>query len=124
MGQVLALRGKFDAAIAEFQRAIELSGHSPAFDANLANAYAAAGRTADAQRIAQDLAHLQPENGSVDANIALIYVGLGENDQAMYWLEKAYQARFEAVILVRPQFDPLRRDPRFRDLMGRLGLGK
>ena len=124
MGQVLAHRGKFDAAIAEFQRAIELSGHSPAFDANLANAYAAAGRTADAERMAKDLAQLQHQNGSVDADIALIYVGLGENDQAMYWLEKAYQARFEAVMLVRPQFDPLRRDPRFRDLMGRLGLGK
>jgi tetratricopeptide (TPR) repeat protein len=124
MGQVLAHRGKFDAAIAEFQRAIELSGHSPAFDANLANAYAAAGRTADAERMAKDLAQLQHQNGSVDADIALIYVGLRENDQAMYWLEKAYQARFEAVMLVRPQFDPLRRDPRFRDLMGRLGLGK
>lgn len=124
MGQVLAQRGKFDAAIAEFQRAIELSGHSPAFDANLANAYAASGRTADAQRIARDLEQLQHQNGSVDANIALIYVGLRENDQAMYWLEKAYQARFDAVMLVRPQFDPLRRDPRFRDLMGRVGLGK
>ena len=124
MGQVLAHRGKFDAAIAEFERAIELSGHSPAFDANLANAYAVAGRTADAERIAKALAQLQHRNGSVDANIALIYVGLGENDQAMDWLEKAYQARFEAVMLVRLQFDPLRRDPRFRDLMGRLGLGK
>ena len=124
MGQVLAHRGNFDAAIAEFQRAIELSGHSPAFDANLGNAYAVAGRRADAEQIARDLAQLQHQNGSVDANIALIYVGLGENDQAMYWLEKAYQARFEAVMLVRPQFDPLRRDPRFRDLIGRLGLGK
>lgn len=124
MGQVLAHRGKFDAAIAEFQRAIELSGHSPAFDANLANAYAAAGRTADAQRMAKELAQLQHQNGSVDADIALIYVGLRDDDQAMYWLEKAYQARFEAVMLVRPQFDPLRRDPRFRDLIGRLGLGK
>jgi hypothetical protein len=42
----------------------------------------------------------------------------------MDWLEKAYQARFEPVMLVRPQFDPLRRDPRFIDLMRRLGLGK
>ena len=124
LGQVLTYQGKFDAAIAEFQRAIELSGHSPAIDANLANAYAAAGRSADAERIAKDLAQLQHHNGSLDANIALIYVGLGRNDQAMDWLEKAYQARFEPVMLVRPQFDPLRRDPRFIDLMRRLGLGK
>ena len=124
LGQVLAHRGKFDTAIAEFQRAIELSGHSPGIDANLANAYAAAGRTADAERVANDLAQLPHQNGSVDADIALIYVGLRKYDQAMYWLEKAYQARLEPVMLVRPQFDPLRRDPRFRDLMGRLGLGR
>jgi Flp pilus assembly protein TadD len=124
LGQVLTYRGNFDAAIAEFQRAIELSGHSPAIDANLANAYAAAGRSGEAERIAKDLAQLQRHNGSLDANIALIYVGLGRHDEAMDWLEKAYQARFEPVMLVRPQFDPLRRDPRFIDLMRRLGLGK
>jgi hypothetical protein len=40
----------------------------------------------------------------------------------MRWLEKAYQAQFEPIMLVRPQFDPLRTDPRFQALMGRLGL--
>ena len=123
MGQVLAQKRRFDDSIAEFQRAIELSGHSAAFDANLAYTYAVSQHTAQARQVARDLEQLQPESGSIDANIALIYVGLGDNDQAMYWLGKAYESRFEAVILVRPQFDPLRRDPRFRDLLGRIGLG-
>jgi TolB-like protein/DNA-binding winged helix-turn-helix (wHTH) protein/Flp pilus assembly protein TadD len=121
-GQVLVQQHKLDAAISEFERAIELAGPSPAFDANLANAYAASGRTADARRTAADLAHLPEQSGSLDANIALIYVGLGDTDQAMRWLDKAYQAQFEPIMLVRPQFDPLRTDPRFQALMSRLGL--
>jgi TolB-like protein/DNA-binding winged helix-turn-helix (wHTH) protein/Flp pilus assembly protein TadD len=122
-GQVLVQQHKLDAAISEFGRAIELAGHSPAFDANLANAYAASGRTTDARRTAADLEHLPEQSGSLDANIAMIYVGLGDTEQAMHWLERAYQARFEAIMLVRPQFDPLRANPRFQALMGRLGLG-
>jgi TolB-like protein/DNA-binding winged helix-turn-helix (wHTH) protein/Tfp pilus assembly protein PilF len=121
-GQVLVQQHKLDAAISEFERALELAGPSPAFDANLANAYAASGRTADARRTAADLAHLPEQSGSLDANIALIYVGLGDTDQAMRWLDKAYQAQFEPIMLVRPQFDPLRTDPRFQALMSRLGL--
>jgi Flp pilus assembly protein TadD len=121
-GQVLVQQHQLDAAIAEFQRAIELAGARPAFDANMANAYAVSGRTVDARRIAADLEHRPEQSGSLDSNISLIYVGLGDTDQAMRWLEKAYQAQFDAVILLRPQFDPLRSDPRFQALMGRLGL--
>jgi len=123
MGQVLAQKRRFDDSIAEFQRAIELSGHSAAFDANLAYTYAVSQRTVEARQVARDLENLKPESGAIDADIALIYVGLGDNDQAMYWLEKAYESRFEAVMLARPQFDSLRRDPRFSNLLGRIGLG-
>jgi hypothetical protein len=57
-----------------------------------------------------------------DANIALIYVGLGDADEAMSWLNRAYEARFNASILLRLGFDPLRSDARFRDLLRRIGL--
>ena len=112
-----------DAAIAEFQRAIELNGRSWAFDANLAYAYAVSGHAVDAQRIAGELEQLNERNGSLEANIALIYVGLGDADGAIGWLDKAYVDRFNPSIIVRPEFDPLRSDPRFKDLMRRLGLG-
>ena len=63
------------------------------------------------------------DNGfSNSAEIALIYVGLGKNDQAMTWLERAYEERFNPSILARPSFDPLRSDKRFQDLMHRIGL--
>jgi hypothetical protein len=52
----------------------------------------------------------------------LIYVGLGDRDRAMIALNKAYGARFKASILLRPAFDPLRSDPRFQDLLRRIGL--
>jgi hypothetical protein len=54
--------------------------------------------------------------------IALIFVGLDEKGQAMAWLEKAYAERFNPQILMRPCFDPLRSDPRFQDLLHRIGL--
>jgi len=62
------------------------------------------------------------KNPSTDANIALVYVGLGDHDQAMIWLNKAYEARFNPSILQRSAFNPLRSDARFGDLRRRLCL--
>ena len=77
---------------------------------------------ADALKIARDLETRASENSAADSNIALIYVGLNDNDKAMIWLNKAYQARFNPSILMRPAFDPLRSDARFQDLLRRIGL--
>ena len=122
LGQALEQTHKHDEAIAEFRRAIELSGGNTTFESNLANAYAVAGRKEEAMKIVKDLERRQSQDSSTDASIALIYVGLGDNDQAMVWLNKAYQARFNPSILMRPVFDPLRSDPRFQDLLHRIGL--
>jgi TolB-like protein/DNA-binding winged helix-turn-helix (wHTH) protein/Flp pilus assembly protein TadD len=122
LGQALAQKHLHDEAIAEFQRAIELSGHSGAFDSNLAYVYAVSGRKVEAENIVKDLEARPDKNPSIDANIALVYVGLGDHDQAMIWLNKAYEARFNPSILLRPGFDPLRSDARFEDLRRRLGL--
>jgi hypothetical protein len=65
---------------------------------------------------------MHDRNPSAEANIALIYVGLSDPDQAMIWLNKAYDARFNPSILLRPAYDPLRSDPRFKDLLRRIGL--
>ena len=55
-------------------------------------------------------------------DFAVLYALLGDKDQAMIWLTKAYQARFNPSILVRPAFDALRSDARFQDLLRRIGL--
>ncbi len=122
LGQALAQKHLHDEAIAEFQRAIELSGHSGAFDSNLAYVYAMSGRKGEAENIVKNLEARPDKTPSIDANIALVYVGLGDHDQAMLWLNKAYEARFNPSILLRPTFDPLRSDARFKDLRRRLGL--
>jgi TolB-like protein/DNA-binding winged helix-turn-helix (wHTH) protein/Tfp pilus assembly protein PilF len=122
LGQALEQMHMHDEAIVEFKRAIELSGHSGAFDSNLGYAYAVSGRKEEAIKIINDLKAGHDQNPSADADIALIYVGLGDPDQAMISLNKAYEARFKASILLRPAFDPLRSDTRFQDLLRRIGL--
>jgi TolB-like protein/DNA-binding winged helix-turn-helix (wHTH) protein/Flp pilus assembly protein TadD len=122
LGQAFEQKHMYDEAIAEFQRAIDISGHSAAFDSSLAHAYAVSGRRQEATKIAKYLESSSDQSPSAEAHIALIYVGLGDMDQAMTWLNKAYDARFNPSILLRPFFDPVRSDPRFKDLLSRIGL--
>jgi TolB-like protein/DNA-binding winged helix-turn-helix (wHTH) protein/Flp pilus assembly protein TadD len=122
LGQAFEQKQMHAEALAEFQKAIDISGHSSAFDSNLAYVYAVLGRKEEAINIAKDLEAHRDENPSAQANIALIYVGLGDLDQAMIWLNKGYDARFNPSILLRPAFDPLRSDPRFKELVHRVGL--
>ena len=122
LGQALEQKQMHDEAIVQFQRAIDLSGHSGAFDSYLGYAYAMSGRKEEAIKIVDDLEARHHQNPSTDADIALIYVGLGDRDRAIISLNKAYEARFKASILLRPAFDPLRSDARFQDLLRRIGL--
>jgi hypothetical protein len=57
-------------------------------------------------------------------SFAVIYLGLGEKDQAFAWLEKAYEDRSSLILFLKgdPIWDPLRSDPRFADLLRRIGL--
>jgi tetratricopeptide (TPR) repeat protein len=122
LGQDYEQKNMHNEAIEEFQSAIQLSGDNEIFNANLAYAYAVSGRRGEALKIVKDLRDRQSRHSSTDANVALIYVGLGDGDQAMIWLDKTYRARFNPSILLRPAFDPLRSDARFQDLLRRIGL--
>ena len=109
-------------AIAELQKAIQLSGGSPSCTANLARAYAESGRRNDAVRLLDDLKKGSNPGYSNAPEIAVVYAALGDRDQAMRWLEKGFEERFNPGVLLRPGFDPLRSDSRFRDLAHRVGL--
>jgi len=122
LGQAYVQKRMYNEAIAELQKATELSGADTTFTANLAYAYAAAGRRGEALRMLKEVKN-RPNHGFSNASeVALIYTGLGEKDQALTWLEKAYDEHFNPSILVRPAFDPLRSDKRFQDLLRRIGL--
>jgi TolB-like protein/DNA-binding winged helix-turn-helix (wHTH) protein/Flp pilus assembly protein TadD len=122
LGQALVQKHDYNEAIAELQKAIELSPGSTAFTANLAYAYAVSGMRDKAAKILNDLKNRSPQAFSNAPEIAMIYVGLDEKDQAIAWLEKGYAERFSPWVLMRPCFDPLRSDPGFEDLVRRIGL--
>jgi TolB-like protein/DNA-binding winged helix-turn-helix (wHTH) protein/Tfp pilus assembly protein PilF len=122
LGEVFVQKHMYNAAIAELQKAIELSPGSTAFTANLAYAYAVSGMRDEALRILDNLKNRSHDTFSNAPEIALVYVGLDQKDQAMAWLEKAYAERFNPGVLLRPAFDLLRSDPRFQDLLRRIGL--
>jgi TolB-like protein/DNA-binding winged helix-turn-helix (wHTH) protein/Flp pilus assembly protein TadD len=109
-------------AVAELKTAVQLSGGSPTSLANLARAYVAFGNSSEAEKILSDLKQRSNPNYSYSPEIAVIYVALGDRDQAMNWLEKGYEDRFNPGVLLRPGFDALRSDPRFQNLVRRIGL--
>jgi tetratricopeptide (TPR) repeat protein len=111
-----------DEAVAELQKAVQLSGGSPTCIASLARAYAASGKISEAVKLLSELKKHSNPGYSDASEIAVIYAALGDSDQAMTWLEKSYEERFNPSVLLRPGFDPLRSDPRFQALVRRIGL--
>jgi TolB-like protein/DNA-binding winged helix-turn-helix (wHTH) protein len=100
--------------------AIEL----PAVHALLGYAYARAGRTAEARKELQILISSSNVRYVAPSWIAIVSVGLGDKDQAFFWLDKSYQDRSEHMLYlkVEPLIDPLRKDRRFAALVKRVGL--
>src|SRR5438128_2649835 len=113
--------GRYPEAIVEFQKAISLSAGNSTFLTALGHAYAVAGQRTDAAEILQQLQKL-PLATAFD--ISLLHAGLGHNDQAFLWLGKACDERdyWIGTLAVELRFEPLRSDPRFGDLLHRLGL--
>ncbi|HEY4740724.1 MAG TPA: tetratricopeptide repeat protein [Candidatus Acidoferrales bacterium] len=116
--------GKLQEAISEYQKAIEMSDDSRAVVA-LAQAYSVDGRKADAEKILRDLARKSKETSASPYTMATIYAGLGENDKAFEFLEKGYSQKsldlpwsLNSDLLLQS----LRPDPRFQNLLGRIGL--
>jgi TolB-like protein/DNA-binding winged helix-turn-helix (wHTH) protein len=117
--------GKPDQAIPEFQQAIQLSQANSDAIAGLAHAYAITGRGAEAEKLLGSLQQQAPANYVSWYMIAAIYSGLGQKGKAFDFLEMAYRDRSpDLAYFVKAdlRMDPLRSDPRFLDLLDRMGL--
>jgi TolB-like protein/Flp pilus assembly protein TadD len=124
LGYALIAVGRSDEAITALDKAVSLSGGSPAVIGTLVSAYAQSGRRTEALRLVDELKRRQRRNYVPAGAFVDAYLGLGERDQAFAWLDRAY--REHSIILqllkVHPFFDPVRGDPRFVDLVHRVGL--
>lgn len=124
LGFALIAKGRPDEAIPVLEKAVSASDRSPAILGVLIRAYAQAGRRADALRLLAELKRRRKAGYVPPPAFVNAYLGLGEYDQAFAWLEQAYQEQSNSLQLlkVQPFFDPIRDDPRFKDLLRRVGL--
>jgi tetratricopeptide (TPR) repeat protein len=122
LGQAYLQQHLYEQAVTELQKAVQLSAGSPTCTANLARAYALSGRRTEALDLLNTLKTSATPGYSHASEIAAIYVSLGDQEEALNWLEKGYAERFNPGVLIRPGFDPLRANPRFQDLAHRVGL--
>ena len=109
-----------------YEEAITAANKSddPYLLASTAHAYALLGKRAEAQKIIERLKQQARQRYVPPYIIARIYIGLGEKEQAIEWLEKSYEDREDSLIWLNsdPGLDGLRSEPRFQDLVRRLGL--
>ena len=124
LGRNYEQKGMFTEAIGEAERAVTLSPDFIEHYWMLGHAYATAGKTAEARKVLDDLHTLAEKQYVLPFGFAVIHTGLGENDEALEWLERAYQDRngWMAFLQVVPWLDPLRSDPRFQDLLRRMNF--
>lgn len=122
-------KGMYDEAVEQLEQTAILTGF-PEIGARLREAYKASGYRGAMRKVAEEFEHLQATNQVfMPINVAGFYAASGEKERAFYWLEQAYKHRghgsagISMVFLNRdPGLEPLRSDPRYTDLLRRVGL--
>ena len=112
-------QGQFQEAIILHKKAVELSEGASLYRAALGYSYGLGGMREEAKEI---LDGLSQDQRTAPYDIAIVHLGLGDNERALDWLEKAYEARDSQLIYINrdPRFDPLRNEPRFIGLLERI----
>jgi TolB-like protein/Tfp pilus assembly protein PilF len=117
-------KGMFEEAIKELQKAIELSGGSASMTALVGHVHAVSGQRDKALEVLKELKEKSEREYVPSYYFVLVYLGLDEKDQAFKWLKRAYKERSTHLVWLKvdPIFDGLRSDPRFTDLIRRIGF--
>jgi eukaryotic-like serine/threonine-protein kinase len=123
LAESLTYKGMYQEALAETQKVLEMTKTPPESSLDLAWVYAMAGRREEAIKILNE-SRKQPEEKLDPVGIARIYAALGDKDQAVFWLEKSIPLRKPGLrwLKVSPEFNKMRDDARFQDLLRRVGL--
>ncbi|HEY3039995.1 MAG TPA: winged helix-turn-helix domain-containing protein [Pyrinomonadaceae bacterium] len=125
LARAYTLKGRHAEAVAAIQKAAQIAGKDPSMKAYLAWVHAWSGKRAEAMKI---LAELEATSNREPPriNMAAAYTALGEKDKAFSWLERAYENHDQILIYlnVMPEFDNLRSDQRFNDLLRRIGISR
>jgi eukaryotic-like serine/threonine-protein kinase len=123
LGLAYEKKGDFARALQELEEARRMDDNSGILEM-LAGAYAAAGRPAEARRITEEMVKLSRERYVCAYEVATTYAGLRDRESAFLWLRKSLDEHADCSpwIAADPKLDPLRADPRFQDLLRRLGL--
>ncbi len=124
LGCAYQAKKMYPEAIATFERARKMTGDWPFIIMATGHAQALAGNTVEATNAINKLTQMKQTRVIPDIYLAAIYVGLGDKDQAFHYLDAAYQERVDRLVYlnVEPMSDPLRSDPRFAQLMAKIGL--
>ena len=123
LGWAYVQTGAYEQAIGEFKKALDLGGSSQV-DTDLAHVFAVSGHIAEANALLRQIMDNAGRRYVTSADVAVVYAGLGDHDQAFAWLEKAYDERSRAILnlKVNPRLDGLRPDPRFASLIRRISV--
>jgi tetratricopeptide (TPR) repeat protein len=124
LGAAYMAKGSYGKAIAELQKAATVSGNEPLRTVSLGRVYALSGRRIKAEKILRALQEDSRHHYVPAYFVATIYVALGDKDEAYSWLGKAYDQRDSYLLWLKVDdaVDPLRMDPRFRELVSKVGL--
>ena len=125
LGMIYEQKSLFKEAISEFSRVIRIAGDAPFWSAGLAHAYAVAGMKHKANKILRELQRKNSGRSQVSPfDIAWVFLGLGETDAALSWMETALEERCGPLVYqnIEPALRTLRSNPRFHDLLRRIGL--
>ena len=117
-------KGMYAEALQEMRKARELLKSNLVVDGDIGHLYAVSGRAREAEQVIANLKVLSRSRYVNPFEIALIYVGLGQNEQAFEWLDRAYQQRSDMLVYLKadPRLDPIRSDPRFARLVLAVGI--
>ena len=123
-GRAYERQGDLPSAIAKYQKARSIDNNSPEILMDLGRAYGLKGERAEAERVLKELQTRSKTGYVAPFQIAMVYLGLNDKDKTFEYLEEAFKARswYMTWLKVEPALDPLRSDPRFVDLITRVGL--